>query len=63
MAVSTTLSAGLVAIGKMDGVRVDLLAYLFGDLLSISSNELPVLAGTLGCCFGDSGFIFGVIYY
>jgi zinc transport system permease protein len=48
MAVSvTTLSAGLVAIGKMDGVRVDLLAYLFGDLLSISSNELPLLGGTL----------------
>jgi zinc transport system permease protein len=45
MAVSTTtLSAGLVVIGKMDGVRVDLLAYLFGDLLSISSDDLPVIS-------------------
>ena len=48
MAVSTTtLSAGLVVIGGMDGVRVDLLSYLFGDLLSIGATDLPVLAGGL----------------
>ena len=49
MAVSTTtLSAGLIAISKMDDVRVDLLSYLFGDLLSISSADLPVLLVSLG---------------
>lgn len=49
MAVSTTtLSAGLIAISKMDEVRVDLLSYLFGDLLSISSTDLPVFVSCLG---------------
>lgn len=49
MAVSTTtLSAGLIAISKMDEVRVDLLSYLFGDLLSISSTDLPLLLSCLG---------------
>lgn len=49
MAVSTTtLSAGLIAISKMDDVRVDLLSYLFGDLLSISSTDLPLLLASLG---------------
>jgi len=49
MAVSTTtLSAGLIAISKMDDVRVDLLSYLFGDLLSISSTDLPMLLSCLG---------------
>ncbi|HNE91102.1 MAG TPA: iron chelate uptake ABC transporter family permease subunit [Agitococcus sp.] len=49
MAVSTTtLSAGLIAISKMDEVRVDLLSYLFGDLLSISSTDLPLLLASLG---------------
>jgi zinc transport system permease protein len=49
MAVSTTtLSAGLIAISKMDDVRVDLLSYLFGDLLSISSTDLPVFVSCLG---------------
>jgi ABC-type Mn2+/Zn2+ transport system permease subunit len=41
-----------VAIDQMDGVRVDLLSYLFGDLLSISVADLPVLAGTLDDSFG-----------
>ena len=49
MAVSTTtLSAGLIAISKMDEVRVDLLSYLFGDLLSVSSTDLPVFVSCLG---------------
>ena len=40
MAVSTTtLSAGLIAISKMDEVRVDLLSYLFGDLLLTTIDE------------------------
>lgn len=48
MAVSTTtLSVGLIAISKMDEVRVDLLSYLFGDLLSISSTDLPLLLSCL----------------
>lgn len=51
--VSTTLlSMGLIAINNMQTVRVDLLAYLFGDLLSISSQDLPLLMGCLGGVLG-----------
>lgn len=42
------LSLGLVAIAFMREVRVDLLAYLFGDILSIGSSDL-------GWIFGGGG--------
>lgn len=45
---ATTLSAGLVVISQLHDVRVDLLSYLFGDLLSLSSSDLPWLIGSLG---------------
>ncbi len=34
------LSLGLVAIGRMEGVRVDLLAFLFGDILAVTVADL-----------------------
>jgi zinc transport system permease protein len=41
---ASTLSAGLVVISQMEqGVRVDLLSFLFGDLLSLNSQDLPVI--------------------
>lgn len=40
----TSLSLGVVAIGFLD-VRVDLINYLFGDLLSISYDDLYLIAG------------------
>lgn len=42
----SALALGLVALGFTDA-RIDLLAYLFGDLLSVSSGE--VLAMAIGC--------------
>lgn len=45
---ATTLSAGLIAVSLRDDVRVDLLAYLFGDLLSVTPADLPLLGGGLG---------------
>jgi zinc transport system permease protein len=36
----STLSLGLVAIALLDNVRVDLLAYLFGDLLAITVQDI-----------------------
>lgn len=36
----TTLSLGLVALAFIETVRVDLVGYLFGDILAISVNDL-----------------------
>ncbi len=36
----TTLSLGLVALAFLETMRVDLISYLFGDLLSISATDI-----------------------
>lgn len=36
----SALSLGLVVVSLMSGVRVDLMAYLFGDLLSVTPTDL-----------------------
>ena len=36
----TTLSLGLVVLSFMDEVRIDLMGYLFGDLLAVNGNDL-----------------------
>lgn len=43
----TTLSLGLVVLSFMDEVRIDLMGYLFGDLLAVSNNDLAWILG--GC--------------
>jgi zinc transport system permease protein len=49
------LAAGLVLLSLLDGLRIDLFAYLFGDILAVSTTDLGVLlvlillvAATLG---------------
>lgn len=37
------LSIGLVVVSLMSGLRIDLMAYLFGDVLSVSRGELAAL--------------------
>ena len=41
----STLSLGLVAISFMHEVRVDLMAYLFGDLLAVTRADLAWIVG------------------
>ena len=41
----STLSLGLVVLSFMHEVRIDLMAYLFGDLLAISSSDLGWILG------------------
>ncbi|WP_028241077.1 zinc ABC transporter permease subunit ZnuB [Stutzerimonas azotifigens] len=41
----STLSLGLVALSFMRDVRVDLMAYLFGDLLAVSGSDLIWILG------------------
>ncbi|PMH41905.1 hypothetical protein BCU68_15045 [Vibrio sp. 10N.286.49.B3] len=36
----SALSLGLVAVSFMDNVRIDLMSYLFGDLLSVTPSDL-----------------------
>ena len=39
------LAAGLVALSFMTGVRVDLMGYLFGDILAVTRGDLAVIFG------------------
>lgn len=41
----SALSLGLVAISLLDGFRVDLMAYLFGDLLAVTPEDLYWIYG------------------
>lgn len=43
----STLSLGLVVLALTDNVRVDLMAYLFGDLLAVSEADLYWMLGGL----------------
>ncbi|MEL7151170.1 MAG: iron chelate uptake ABC transporter family permease subunit [Pseudomonadota bacterium] len=39
------LAFGLVAVSFLSGIRIDLMAYLFGDILAVSRTDLAVIWG------------------
>lgn len=39
----SALAIGLVAVSMLSGVRVDLMAYLFGDILAVSPSDLVLI--------------------
>jgi len=41
----SALAMGLVAVSFLQGVRIDLVAYLFGDILAVSKRDLFVIWG------------------
>lgn len=41
----SALAFGLVAVSFVEGVRIDLMAYLFGDILAVASIDLVVIWG------------------
>jgi len=41
----TALSIGLVALSLTEGVRVDLMGYLFGDILAVAPSDILIIAG------------------
>src|SRR5690606_22182185 len=41
----TALSVGLIVVSFMDGVRIDLMGYLFGDILAVSMADLAWIYG------------------
>lgn len=40
-----SLAFGLVAVSFLSGVRIDLMAYLFGDILSVGTTDLGIIWG------------------
>ncbi len=41
----SAIAFGLVAVSFLSGVRIDLMAYLFGDILAVSRDDLAVIWG------------------
>lgn len=44
VAAHAALAAGLVALALIEGARVDLMGYLFGDVLAVSKGEIAVIS-------------------
>ncbi len=44
----SALAFGLVAVSLLSGIRIDLSAYLFGDILAVSRSDLLVIWGGAG---------------
>ncbi len=53
-----SLAAGLIVISFMDQLRVDLLGYLFGDILAVTANDVGWIYG----CGAISLFVLGCIW-
>lgn len=41
----SALAFGLIAVSFLSGIRIDLMAYLFGDILAVSKSDLGVIWG------------------
>lgn len=41
----SALAIGLVAVSLLQGIRIDLMAFLFGDILAVSKTDLSVIWG------------------
>lgn len=48
----SALAFGLVSVSFLDTVRIDLMAYLFGDILSVSRGDLAVIWGGAALVLG-----------
>ncbi|NKX43960.1 metal ABC transporter permease [Roseicyclus persicicus] len=48
----SALAAGLVAVSLLQGVRIDLSAYLFGDILAVGRLDLAVIWGGVALVLG-----------
>ncbi len=52
----SALAFGLVAVSFLSGVRIDLMAYLFGDILAVSRGDLAVIWGGAALVVGLIGW-------
>lgn len=53
----SALAFGLVAVSFIQGVRLDLMAYLFGDILAVGRVDLAVIWGWCTVCVCASGLV------
>ena len=44
----TALAAGIIVLAFLEGVRVDLMAYLFGDILAVGPSDLMIIGAVAG---------------
>lgn len=52
----SALAFGLVAVSFLSGIRIDLMAYLFGDILAVSRTDLAVIWGGAAVVIGLIGW-------
>ena len=52
----SALAIGLVSVSLLEGVRVDLMGFLFGDVLSVNRTDLAVI-------WGGGAIVVGLIYW
>ena len=52
----SALAFGLVAVSFLSGIRIDLMAYLFGDILAVSRTDLTVIWGGAAVVVGLIGW-------
>ena len=52
----SALAFGLVAVSFLSGIRIDLMAYLFGDILAVSRIDLAVIWGGAAVVVGLIGW-------
>jgi len=52
----SALAFGLVAVSFLSGIRIDLMAYLFGDILAVSRSDLAVIWGGAAIVVGLIGW-------
>lgn len=52
----SALAFGLVAVSFLSGIRIDLMAYLFGDILAVSRGDLAVI-------WGGAAIVVGLIWW
>lgn len=52
----SALAFGLVAVSFIEGVRIDLMAYLFGDILAVSRGDLAVIWAGAGLVVASIGW-------
>jgi zinc transport system permease protein len=52
----SALAFGLVAVSFLSGIRIDLMAYLFGDILAVSRGDLAVIWGGAALVIGLIGW-------
>lgn len=52
----SALAFGLVAVSFLSGIRIDLMAYLFGDILAVSRGDLAVIWGGAAIVVGLIGW-------